>query len=158
MKKVFLFGSLGFSSLPESLERKIEEIAAKGWVFLVGDAPGADFLFQRKLFEMKYPHVKIYHSGKPRNILDNSWKTRKIQADSGLRGREWHTVKDKAMTSDADYGLGLWNGESRGSRANILRLQEQAKYCLFFHSPSQSFLAKLENTIQEEFSLPGMGQ
>ena len=47
---------------------------------------------------------------------------------------------DKAMANDADYGLMLWNGESKGTLNNIINLLTDSKKALVYFSPQNSFV------------------
>ena len=43
------------------------------------------------------------------------------------KGRDLYTLKDISMAEDADYGLMVWDGESKGTLNNILLMKKLNK-------------------------------
>ena len=78
----------------------------KGFQILVGDGNGADKAIQRYLAEKSYPNVLV-HCMKDhcRNNVGN-WPTREIDAPRGVRGFDYYSLKDRAMTRK-DFGFSL---------------------------------------------------
>lgn len=107
---------------------------------VIGDANGVDKAVQNFLLLNKYNQVTVYCSGeKCRNNLGN-WHIHFVEVAKGIKGRDFFTIKDKAMAKIADYGFALWDGKSQGTLNNINELANQNKKTLLYHSPSQSFI------------------
>ncbi len=118
---------------------RLKNVVDKQFSILVGDANGADKVFQKYLAEMRYPNVVVFCSGGHcRNNLGN-WNVKNISVDSKLKGRDFYTQKDKAMAAEADYGLVLWDGKSPGSFNNIMELVKNRKKALVYFTPDRKF-------------------
>ncbi|MDR0683269.1 MAG: hypothetical protein LBG15_15725, partial [Dysgonamonadaceae bacterium] len=48
-----------------------------------------------------------------------NWRTKSISNDNNLTGKSMYQMKDVAMAQDADCGLMIWDGKSRGTKFNI---------------------------------------
>ena len=89
---------------------------------LIGDANGADRAVQAQFAAWNYPLVTVYFVGvKPRNN-EGSWSVCRIDASSKSKDFEFYAAKDRQMAHDADCGLMIWDGESRGTLANVHNL------------------------------------
>ena len=44
-----------------------------------------------------------------------------------MEGREFYTLKDMKMADDADYGLMIWDGKSKGTLKNIEEMKKNNK-------------------------------
>jgi hypothetical protein len=116
---VFISGSISIKALDTEATCFLDSIIAGGQTVLIGDAFGVDKLVQQCLFERNYQFVTVYFSGaKVRNNIGN-WQTKQITNDNNLTGRSMYQLKDVAMAEDADNGLAIWNGKSRGTKFNI---------------------------------------
>ena len=87
--------------------------------FNIGDAPGADTIAQKMLYEMQSSanlSVKIWHiKGKPRNCVDYNWGKVGIWSPR-------YTDRDRKMIRDTTLELiCLWNGKSTGTKNNIIQ-------------------------------------
>ncbi len=129
-----LGGSRHLTNIPQPVvEKLIDHMNGSAW-FLVGDAIGADSLFQKFLVDAKYPHVVVFTSmDQPRNNFGN-WQTSII--DSGLKSQSAakHTVKDRKMVEKADEGLFIWDNESPGTLANAIDFIDIGRSCFFWTS------------------------
>ena len=122
MKKVFLSGSRSLKKLNEKVIEKLDFFIKDKAHFLVGDANGADTLFQKYLAEKNYTNVTVYTIyPKPRNLISNKFKIKTIKPRKGLKGRQAQMEKDRAMCRDCDVALIYWDGKSKGSKANWIR-------------------------------------
>lgn len=54
------------------------------------------------------------------------WPVRAIRA-TRERGFDFYALKDAAMTADAECGFMLWDGQSRGTLANVRRLVDPGR-------------------------------
>lgn len=144
MTNVMLGGSRKLSDLPLAAKDKLQKyIDSKVW-FLVGDAVGADSIFQKFLVSQKYSRVVVFTSmPTPRNNF-GGWDERII--DSGLKSQSAakHTVKDRKMVEIADEGLMIWDNESPGTLANAIDFIDLEKSC-FLWTPKDEYLWNLDS-------------
>src|SRR5207249_6512126 len=121
------------------LAHRLDNIIEKHLRVLVGDANGFDRAAQAYLAEQGYPAVVVYcTAGKCRNNV-GGWPTQAVEYHGRNRGLEFYTAKDDAMLRDADYGLFAWDGKSKGTLRNILKMAEQGKPSAVYLSPTKSF-------------------
>jgi hypothetical protein len=144
MTNVMLGGSRHLTNLPQVVvDKLIDHMNANVW-FLVGDAIGADSLFQKFLHQKKYLRVVVFTSMEmPRNNY-GKWEPRVI--DSGLKSQSAakHTVKDRKMVENADEGLMIWDNESPGTLANAIDFIDSEKSC-FFWTPKDGHLWNIDS-------------
>ncbi len=149
MTTIFISGSRNISCLNDMIRERLHNVISQGFQVVVGDANGADKAIQKYLFDMRYKSVKVFCSGnKFRNNLGN-WPVEYIPVSSNLKGRDFYTVKDKAMALQADYGFVLWDGKSSGSFNNIMELLRSEKKALVYFSPMKKFFT-VSNLSQAE--------
>ena len=116
--KVFISGSKTIETLPERVKEYIANLAGNGSEFIVGDCDGADKAAQDFLSALNVKKVTVYCSGKrPRNNR-GGWEVVALSV-KGLKGYEFYHAKDIKMAEDCDFALAVWDGESRGTKANI---------------------------------------
>lgn len=139
MTKVFIAGSRKLSRLVPEVRHRINTMIEKGFTILVGDANGADKAVQRYLAERDYRNVIVHCMANNCRNNVGGWPTRESQAPNGARGFEYFATKDSAMVEEADYGLMLWDGESRGTLNNVLKLTRLHKPVVVYFSPSKTF-------------------
>jgi hypothetical protein len=138
MLKVFIGGSIKIRSLPSSVTARVDKIIEKRFTILIGDAPGVDNAVQRYLADEHYENVWVFHTGdRCRNNL-GQWKTKAIPATSSQKGPEFYALKDVEMAREADYGLMVWDGSSRGTRNNVHNLLKRGKPVVVFLYTNQS--------------------
>jgi hypothetical protein len=139
MKKVFIGGSRRLSRLDKDVKSRLDNIIEKRFTVVVGDANGADKAVQRYLASTGYQQVVVFcMSGECRNNVGH-WPTREVGATPGARGFAYFSKKDRVMGEEADYGLMLWDGRSRGTLTSILDLVRQGKPVLVYIAPAKSF-------------------
>ncbi len=138
--KVFIAGSRRLSRLNKDVRRRIDNIIDKGFTVVVGDANGVDKAVQRYLSSRHYCNVVVFcMEGACRNNIGD-WPTRTITAaDPGQRDFNYYSTKDRAMVEEADYGLMLWDGQSRGTLTSIVHLVRQGKPAVVYVAPERSF-------------------
>ncbi len=139
MTTVFLSGSRRISRLSEAVRTRLQNIIDQGFHVLVGDAHGADTAMQSYLNERGYRNVTVYCSGQTCRNNVGSWVTRRIDVDPKLRGRAFHTEKDRAMAAQADYGLVVWDGRSPGSLNNVREMLRNGKRAAVYVAPRKGF-------------------
>jgi hypothetical protein len=140
MTKVFVGGSRRISRLNEDIRRRIDRIVAKRLRVLIGDANGVDMAFQRYLQARGYDYVEVFCAGEaPRNNL-GGWPLRAIRPPHSSRDFDYYASKDRVMATEATVGLMIWDGESRGTLLNILRLLSQGKAIAVYVGPKKAFI------------------
>ena len=124
--KVFVGGSKTITELTDDAKSAIDELCADEANILIGDCFGADKLIQAYLVEREYRNVTIYVSGdKTRNNIGDFCEKHISAYD--LIGFEFYRQKDIAMAANADCGLMLWDGKTRGTECNIEDLRRMGK-------------------------------
>ncbi len=138
--KVFIGGSRKISRLGAEIRQRIDRMVEKHLPIVVGDANGADKAVQRYLHERGHNLVEVFSAeAEPRNNI-GGWPVRVIRASHRTKDFDFYAAKDKAMASEASVALMIWDGESRGTLLNILRLVEQRKPAVVWVSPKGSFV------------------
>lgn len=113
MTKVFVSGSRSIHYLPSDAITSLNRITDQEFTVLIGDCYGLDTAAQRYLRANNYKNVIVCHIGPaPRNNL--GFNTLPIEG-------YYQTDKDEYMGRTADYGLAIWDGQSRGTAENIRR-------------------------------------
>lgn len=139
MTKVFIAGSRRLSRLNADVKRRIDTMIEKGFTILVGDANGADKAVQQYLEEKGYRNVIVHcMAANCRNNVGD-WPIREIAAPEGARGFAYYATKDQAMVDDADYGLMLWDGESKGTLNSVINMIGLGKPVVVYFAPKRMF-------------------
>jgi hypothetical protein len=139
MTTVVLSGSRKLTQLNPKVRERLDNIVAQGFRVVVGDANGADKAMQAYLRDIDYPHVVVYCSGgKCRNNL-GLWHVEEVRVAPHIQGREFYTLKDKAMAAEAEFGFVVWDGKSAGALENVVELLKRSKKVLLFLSPASEF-------------------
>ena len=139
MKKVFLGGSRHVRALNEVIRKRLDDVINKELFVFIGDANGADKAMQTYLADRQYKNVLVFCAGRDCRNNIGSWETRKIISDRKEKDFKFYTAKDTVMSEEADYGLMLWDGKSKGTLNNILNLLEQEKQVAVYFSPKKNF-------------------
>ena len=139
MTKVFIAGSRKLSRLSPEVKARIDTMIEKGFTILVGDANGADKAVQRYLADKDYRNVIVHcMTANCRNNVGD-WPTQEIAAPQGARGFGYYSIKDQAMVDAAEYGLMLWDGESKGTVNSVINMIRQNKPVVVYLAPMKSF-------------------
>lgn len=132
--KVFVGGSISIKYLDYEVQDELDKIMQGELDILIGDAYGVDSLIQKYCYKNGYNNVKIYAcNGKARNNI-GSWSVEAINVSNNLSGRDFYTQKDIEMSAVCDYGFMIWDGKSKGTFANIKRLNMCGKGCKVYLS------------------------
>lgn len=154
MNKVFFGGSRKLSQLNQVIRKRVDNVVAKSFEVLIGDANGADKAIQKYLAQIGYKKVIVYCMGDTcRNNLGN-WKTRTVTSNRNKKDFSYYAAKDKEMSEQADYGFMLWDGKSKGTLNNVINLLQRNKCVLVYFSPNKEFFtlkssSDLENLLQK---------
>ena len=153
MTTVFVAGSRAISRLSSKITERLDNIIAKRFTVLVGDANGVDKAVQSYLAKQSYRDVFVYGMETCRNNIGD-WPVREHTASKGTRhDRHYYGIKDMAMARDASCGFMLWDGESKGTLTNVVNLLNFGKKVLLYLGPEKSFFAlasfdDLHNALQ----------
>ena len=120
--------------------RRIDNIIEKGFTVLVGDANGVDKAVQQYLAAQRYSAVIVFcMEGGCRNNV-GAWATRTVSSHHASRHDFAHfSTKDREMAREADYGLMLWDGRSRGTLTSTIDLVRKGKPVVVYLAPEKSF-------------------
>ncbi|MCT7619181.1 hypothetical protein [Aliarcobacter butzleri] len=149
MKKVFISGSISIKRIPNIVIDSLYKIIKNNIFVLVGDANGTDTEIQKFMLDNNYFNLRIYSVYyESRNNLSNRFKTKTVEVEDTLikSERERQKYKDIKMTEECDYGLVIWDEQSKGSYENILRLIDMKKPLRVYSSKKESFLTDNEKT------------
>ncbi|MBQ7759138.1 hypothetical protein [Anaerotignum sp.] len=139
--KVFIAGPRAIKKLDEKVIKKLNTMVSKEFTILVGDANGIDTVVQNHFAQQLYKNVVVYASeGKARNNI-GGWNVENVSVKKGIKGFQYYAAKDLKMAEDADCGLMIWNGESRGTLNNILNLISMDKKVMVYFQPQREFYA-----------------
>jgi hypothetical protein len=139
-RKVFIAGSRSLSRLGPKVRQRLDNIVEKELTVVVGDANGVDKAVQQYLYSRRYAHVTVFcMEDRCRNNV-GGWPTRAITAkESSRRDFAYYATKDRAMVEEADYGLMLWDGESRGTLRSVLDLVRRGKPAIVYLASDEAF-------------------
>jgi hypothetical protein len=140
MTVVFLSGSRAIKRLAAPVAARLDSMIANGLDLVIGDAAGADAAMQTHLTGRGYTRVTVFCAGRRCRHNLNSWPVEIIEAAPGSAGRAFYTAKDRAMAARADIGFVVWDGESRGSLANLQTLADAGKTSVVWHNPGSQFV------------------
>lgn len=153
MMKVFIGGSRRVSRLDEQVRGRLDEIIRKQLPVIIGDANGADKAVQDYFRPCGYDQVEVFCTeGRCRNNMGN-WKVRPVPApDSRKHDFEYYAAKDRLMAEEGSIGFMLWDGKSRGTLANVLRLIELGKKVVVYLAPSKQFTTLRNMSDWDQFN------
>jgi len=139
MRSVFVAGSRAVSKLNSQIRERLDNVIQQNLQVLIGDANGVDKAVQRYLAKSRYQNVVVYCMESCRNNAGD-WPTRNHSAAiNAARDRHYYGIKDLAMSQDADCGLMLWDGISKGTLTNVLNLLNAHKKLLLYLGPKKAF-------------------
>lgn len=137
--KIFIAGPRAVKELDKNISVKLENICAKNYEILVGDADGIDSSVQKFLKMKSYRNVTIFASkGIARNNYGD-WKIETVEVYNNLTGFEFYAQKDLEMAKMADIGFMIWNGKSKGTFNNIINLLNLEKHVILYYIPNKKF-------------------
>ena len=126
-KKIFLGGSQTLTALPEEVRSRLSCRMKGGASFLIGDCKGADQLMQKYLHENGYEDVTVYVSGDEVRHNEGAWNVVYCPSSARPHSYEFYSAKDVRMAETADEAFMLWDGESHGTRENIIQMRQLGK-------------------------------
>jgi hypothetical protein len=119
-KKLLLMGSSAFKSreLPVEVKKRIDQAIERGMTIIVGEAPGANRLYQDYLKGRGYRNVIVGHAIRLRYNAGN-WKD--MQYGRNLKERE------RKMIEDCDSAAVIWMNNSGVIAKNLELLKRLSK-------------------------------
>ena len=151
MTKVFIGGSRQVTALEAEVCDRLDRIVDKDLPVLVGDAAGADEAVQRYFRGRGFGNVTVFSTGdSPRHNLGD-WPVCVVRPSGAVEDLGRHASKDRAMAAEATVGLMLWDGRSRGTLMNVLRLVAQGKPVVVYLQPDRRFVE-----IRRRVDLPAL--
>jgi hypothetical protein len=134
-RRLLLGGSKSFRrpELPEPVRALIDEAIERGMTVIVGEAPGANRLFQDYLNLKGYAKVIVGHA---RSMRYNAggWKT--VPYGGGVHEREAN------MINDCDSAVYIWADSSGVIAENLEILKRQGKPVFIYEYSNKSGRAK----------------
>lgn len=141
------------SRLNAQLKGRLDEIIRKQLPVIIGDANGADKAVQEYFYQRAYEQVEVFCTeGRCRNNVGN-WRIRSVPPPAGRkRDFEYCAAKDRLMAAEGSIGFMLWDGKSRGTLSNVLRLLEQGKKVVVYLADAKQFTTLKNLTEWDQFS------
>jgi len=138
MTSVFIGGSRAVSRLSSIIRDKLDDLINRQCMIFVGDANGADKAVQQHFASRGYEHVTVYCMEHCRNNLGN-WPAKHVATPPDRTGFAYYAAKDLAMAHDAQCGMMLWDGKSKGTLNNIQQIINAGKQVLAYLAPGKTF-------------------
>ena len=138
MTTVFIGGSRAVSRLNSVISRRLDDLIERNCMIFVGDANGADKAVQEHLADRTYPNVLVYCMDRCRNNLGD-WPTKQLTLPGVRKDFAYYAEKDAAMAQDAQCGVMLWDGESKGTLNNIQNLISSGKKVMVYLAQEKAF-------------------
>lgn len=139
MSKVFIGGSRRISRLNKDVRHRLDNVMSGRLTVLIGDANGADKAVQQYLADKRYENVIVFCVGTRCRNNVGCWIVRQLNVPRGLRRDfSYFATKDRAMVDEADYGLMLWDGDSRGTLTSIADLLRHGKPVVVYFVPRKA--------------------
>lgn len=153
MNKVFIGGSRLINRLNADVTQRLERIVARQLSVLIGDASGVDQAVQTYFSACQYPHVTVYCTGQQCRNNVAGWPIISVPPPHHTHDFQFFTAKDAAMARDAEVGLMIWDGQSRGTLVNVTRLVAARKPVVVYVSARRDFVTvKVQAELMALFS------
>lgn len=122
MQTVMISGSKSINFISDKtlaeLKNALNKIISYNWQIIIGDCCGVDFMIQNYLKSQNYQNVVVYYA-----LFDGNGKCRNNAGFKTIGVEGNYTERDKFMCKLASHWLAIWDGKSRGTKANIDRMQ-----------------------------------
>jgi hypothetical protein len=141
MSKVFIGGSRHVSSLSADVRSRLDRIMDRQYSVILGDANGADKAVQAYLQSKGYRDVVVFCAGGPCRNNCGFWPVRSIATNEKTGTFGFYSSKDRVMAEEATVGLMIWDGKSKGTLMNVLRLLSGGKTATVYLSLLNKFIA-----------------
>jgi hypothetical protein len=130
-KRLLLMGSSAFKDreLPPEVKRKIDQAIERGATIIVGEAPGANRLYQDYLNSKGYRNIIVGHAIRLRYNAGN-WKD--VQYGKNLKERE------RSMIEDCDSAIVIWMNKSGVIAEDLELLKRTGKPTYIYECSSET--------------------
>ena len=130
-KKLLLMGSSSFKDreLPVEVRERIDKAIERGMTIIVGEAPGANRLYQDYLKKKGYRNVIVGHAVRLRYNAGN-WKD--VKYGRNLKERE------KKMIEDCDSAVVIWMNNSSVIAGDLEMLKRLGKPTFLYECSSET--------------------
>jgi hypothetical protein len=130
-KKLLLMGSSAFRvrEMPVEVKERIDEAIERGLTIIVGEASGANRLYQDYLNAKGYRNVVVGHAVRLRYNVGN-WKD--VQYGKDLKERE------RKMIEDCDSAIVIWMNNSGVIAENLELLKRLGKPTYLYECSSET--------------------
>jgi len=130
-KKLLLMGSSAFKDreLPVEVKKRIDQAVERGMTIIVGEAPGANRIYQDYLKAKGYRNVVVGHAVRLRYNAGN-W--RDVQYGKDLKERE------RKMIEDCDSAVVIWMNNSSVIANDLEILKRLGKPTFLYECSSQT--------------------
>ena len=135
---VFIGGSRAVSKLNSVICARLDDLIKRGCTVFIGDANGADKAVQTYFARHHYDKVVVFCMEECRNNV-GSWPTRSVEPPSERKDFSYYAAKDFVMSKEAQCGVMLWDGKSKGTLQNMLNLVGAGKRALVYFAPTKDF-------------------
>ncbi len=128
--------------LPETVRERLNELISDGEDILIGDCPGVDSYVQKHLKTSGFKKVTVYVSGSKGRTRNNAgkWEEKHFRTQ-GRTAYSYRIEKDFRMAENAEYGIAIWNGESKGTFTNMAYLVAQGKTVQLYYIPENRWIS-----------------
>ncbi|UCE29026.1 MAG: hypothetical protein JSV85_07150 [Candidatus Bathyarchaeota archaeon] len=130
-KKLLLMGSSAFKGreLPVEVKKRLDAALERGMMIIVGEAPGANRIFQDYLKAKGYRDVVVGHAVRLRYNVGN-W--RDVQYGKNLKERE------RKMIEDCDSAIVIWMNNSGVIAEDLELLKRLGKPTYLYECSSET--------------------
>jgi len=139
LSRVFISGSRRIRLLSPEVRERLDRMVEKRLPLVIGDARGADLAVQEYLSSRGYDLVSVFTADETPRHNVGGWPLRRIQPSHKRRDFDYYATKDREMAREATVGFLIWDGESRGTLMNILRLVALEKTAVVYVEPEKAF-------------------
>ena len=138
MSRVFISGSRRIRRLSPEVRQRLDRMVEKRLPLVMGDAKGADLAVQEYLSSRGYDLVEVFTADETPRHNVGGWPLRRIQPSHKRRDFDYYATKDREMAREATVGFSIWDGESRGTLMNVLRLVALEKTAVVYVEPAKA--------------------
>ncbi len=159
--KIVIGGSRAITYLSASVKDLIDTLTKKGYTILVGDANGADKATQKYLYAKGYHNVVVYCMYDLCRNNVGKWPTKRIVTPNKKKDANYFGTKDLHMARESDFGIMIWDGNSKGTFRNVINLLDDNKRVYVYYHPSKrvsliSSTTSLNNLLKDNTSKNGV--
>lgn len=141
--KIFIGGSKTIGKLPDKAAETIAAACRSGHEILIGDCYGIDLAVQRLLTGLEYENVTVFTACQTARNNIRNWPEQRIVTEQ--TGYAAHRAKDEAMIAACDLAILIWDGSTKGTRANLDALRHAGKRIILLDRHGEAMDEKRNN-------------